>query len=426
MTEAAEVVELFPGQEKKALYELGEIPPLGHVPNQMYAWVIRRERHGDPDTAMQVEVVETPKLDSHDVLIMVMAAGVNYNGVWAALGTPISPFDYHKAEYHIAGSDASGIVWAVGDKVKRFKAGDEVAVHCNQDDGDDEECNGGDPMFSTSQRIWGYETPDGSFAQFARVQAQQCIARPKHLTWEESACYTLTLATAYRMLFGHRPHILRPGHNVLVWGASGGLGSMAIQLCAVSGANAIGVISDEDKREFVMNLGAKGVINRKDFNCWGQLPEVNGENFGDYMKETRKFGKAVWNITGKGNDVDFVFEHPGEATFPVSCNVVKRGGMVVFCAGTTGYNLTMDARFVWMRQKRIQGSHFANLNQASQANQLVIERRIDPCMSEVFSWGDIPEAHMKMLRNQHKPGNMAVLVQAVKPGRRTIEDCIER
>ncbi len=425
MSEPAEIVELFPGQVAKDLYELGEIPPLGHVPKQMYAWAIRHERHGNPDTAMQVEVVDTPELDSHDVLIMVMAAGVNYNGVWAALGKPISPFDVHKAEYHIAGSDASGIVWAVGSQVKRFKVGDEVVVHCNQDDGDDEECNGGDPMFSTSQRIWGYETPDGSFAQFTRVQTQQCMLRPKHLTWEESACYVLTLATAYRMLFGHRPHILRPGHNVLIWGASGGLGAMAVQLCSTAGANAIGVISDESKREFVMGLGAKGVINRKDFDCWGQLPEVNGEGFGDYMKETRKFGKAIWDITGKGKDVDFVFEHPGEATFPVSCNVVKRGGMVVFCAGTTGFNLTMDARFVWMRQKRIQGSHFANLKQASQANQLVIERRIDPSMSEVFSWDDIPEAHMKMLRNEHKPGNMAVLVQAKKPGRRTIEDCIE-
>ena len=425
MNDTAEVIDFQPNQPKKDLYEMGEIPPLGHVPQQMYAWAIRKERHGDPDSAMQVEVVDVPELDSHDVLIMVMAAGVNYNGVWAALGTPISPFDYHKAEYHIAGSDASGIVYAVGSKVKRFKVGDEVVVHCNQDDGDDEECNGGDPMYSTSQRIWGYETPDGSFAQFARVQDRQCMMRPKHLTWEESACYTLTLATAYRMLFGHRPHILRPGHNVLVWGASGGLGSMAIQLIATAGANAIGVISDEDKRDFVMGLGAKGVINRKDFNCWGQLPEVNGEGFGDYMKETRKFGKAIWDITGKGNDVDFVFEHPGEATFPVSCNIVKRGGMVVFCAGTTGFNLTMDARFVWMRQKRIQGSHFANLQQASQANQLVIERRLDPCMSEVFSWEDIPAAHMKMMRNQHRPGNMAVLVQAKKPGCRTIEDCLE-
>ncbi|MBC8158136.1 MAG: crotonyl-CoA carboxylase/reductase [Alphaproteobacteria bacterium] len=425
MSDSDEVLEMYAHLPKKDLYEIGEIPPLGHVPKQMYAWAIRRERHGNPDTAMQVEVVDTPELDPHDVLVMVMAAGVNYNGVWAALGKPVTPFDIHKAEYHIAGSDASGIVWAVGDKVKRFKVGDEVIVHCNQDDGDDEECNGGDPMFSPSQRIWGYETPDGSFAQFTRVQAQQVMPRAKHLTWEESACYTLTLATAYRMLFGHRPHILRPGHNVLVWGASGGLGSMAIQLIATAGANAIGVISDESKRDFVMELGAKGVLNRKDFNCWGQLPEVNGEGFGDYMKETRKFGKAIWDITGKGKDVDFVFEHPGEATFPVSCNVVKRGGMVVFCAGTTGYNLTMDARFVWMRQKRIQGSHFANLKQASQANQLVIERRIDPCMSEMFAWDDIPEAHMKMQRNEHKPGNMAVLVQAKKPGLRTLEDCID-
>jgi crotonyl-CoA carboxylase/reductase len=425
MTETAEIIDFDANLPKKDLYELGEIPPLGHVPKQMYAWAIRKERHGEPESAMLQEVVDVPTLDSHDVLIMVMAAGVNYNGVWAALGTPISPFDYHKAEYHIAGSDASGVVYAVGSKVKRFKVGDEVVVHCNQDDGDDEECNGGDPMFSTSQRIWGYETPDGSFAQFARVQDRQCMIRPKHLTWEESACYTLTLATAYRMLFGHRPHILRPGHNVLVWGASGGLGSMAIQLIATAGANAIGVISDEDKRNFVMGLGAKGVINRKDFNCWGQLPEVNGEGFKEYMGETRKFGKAIWEITGKGNDVDFVFEHPGEATFPVSCNIVKRGGMVVFCAGTTGFNLTMDARFVWMRQKRIQGSHFANLKQASQANQLVIERRLDPCMSEVFAWEDIPAAHTKMLKNLHKPGNMAVLVQAKRPGRRTVEDCIE-
>ena len=409
----------------KDLYEVGEIPPLGHVPARMHAWAIRRERHGDPDTAMQVEVVETPEIDSHEVLVLVMAAGVNYNGVWAALGTPISPFDIHKAPYHIAGSDASGIVWKVGDKVKRWQVGDEVVIHCNQDDGDDEQCNGGDPMFSPSQRIWGYETPDGSFAQFTRVQAQQLMKRPQHLTWEESGCYTLTLATAYRMLFGHRPHILRPGHNVLVWGASGGLGSFAIQLINTAGANAIGVISDESKRDFVLELGAKGVINRKDFNCWGQLPTVNTDQYKAWFGEVRKFGKAIWDITGKGVNVDMVFEHPGEATFPVSTFVVKRGGMVVICAGTTGYNLTMDARYVWMHQKRIQGSHFANLLQASQANQLMLERRIEPCISEVFDWAGIPAAHMKMLKNEHKPGNMAVLVSAPTTGLRTVEDARE-
>ncbi len=127
-----------------------------------------------------------------------------------------------------------------------------------------------------------------------------------------------------------------------------------------------------------MQLGARGVINRKKFNCWGELPKVGTPEYDAWFKEARKFGAAIWEITGKGNNVDFVFEHPGAATFPVSVFVVKRGGMVVICAGTTGYNLTMDARYLWMHQKRVQGSHFANLLQAAQANKLVVERRVDP------------------------------------------------
>lgn len=406
----------------KDLYEVGEIPPLGHVPEKMYAWAIRREREGEPDKAMQVETVPTWTLGPKDVLVLNMAAGVNYNGVWASRGVPVSMFDVHGNDFHVAGSDASGVVWAVGSDVTNWKVGDEVVIHCNMTGGDDEECNGGDPMYSTSQKIWGYETPDGSFAQFSRVQAQQLMPRPQHLTWEEAACYTLTLATAYRMLFGHMPHEVKPGQNVLVWGASGGLGVFAVQLIKTVGANAIGVISDETKRDFVMDLGAKGVINRKDFNCWGQLPTVNSDEYKAWFGEVRKFGKAIWDITGKGNNVDMVFEHPGEATFPASTFVVKRGGMVVFCAGTSGFNLTMDARYVWMHQKRIQGSHFAHLKQAASANRLVIEGHVKPCMSELFEWDRIPEAHMKMMNNQHAPGNMSCLVGAKRPGMTTLEE----
>lgn len=103
-----------------------------------------------------------------------------------------------------------------------------------------------------------------------------------------------------------------------------------------------------------MRMGAKAVINRREFECWGVLPKVNSEAFKAYMSEARRFGKAVWQHTG-GKDVDIVFEHPGEQTFPVSVFLAKRGGMVVICAGTTGFNLSMDARFLWMRQKRVQG-----------------------------------------------------------------------
>lgn len=406
-----------PATGLKDLYEIGEIPPLGHVPAKMYAWAIRRERHGDPESAMQVETMDTPMIGEHEVLVLVMAAGVNYNGVWAARGEPLSPFDIHGADTHIAGSDASGVVWAIGEKVNHWNVGDEVVIHCNQDDGDDEDCNGGDPMMSPSQRIWGYETPDGSFSQFCKVQSRQLLPRPQHLTWEQSACYTLTLATAYRMLFGHTPHELTPGQTALIWGAAGGLGSMAVQLANVVGAKAIGVVSGDDKIDYVKGLGAYGIIDRRMYDCWGALPDMaDTEAFDAYMKRARAFGKAIWAITGKGNDVDVVFEHPGEATFPVSSMVVKRGGMVVFCAGTTGYNLTFDARYVWMRQKRIQGSHFATLKQAAAANRLMIEGRLDPCLSETFAWKDLAKAHTQMADNLHKPGNMAVLVQAAEPG----------
>ena len=403
-------------QDKKDLYEIGEIPPLGHIPKQMYAWLIRQERHGEPRDAMKIEIVDAPKIGENDVLVMVMAAGVNYNGVWASLGKPVSPFDFH-----IAGSDASGIIWAVGPNVKRWKVGDEVVIHCNQVDGDDEECNGGDPMLSSSQKIWGYETPDGSFAQFTAVQQQQIMHRPKHLTWEESGCYVLCLATAYRMLYGHQPHTLKPGQNVLVWGASGGLGVFATQLIKHAGANAIGVVSSDDKINYVKKLGAVGAINRKNFQCWGELPNVDKiKSYTEYSDKVKEFGKAIWEFTGKGISVDTVFDHPGGQTFPVSCFVVKRGGMVVYCAATSGYNLTFDARYGWMHQKRIQGSHFATLKQAYEANNLVINKKIQPCMSEVLMWDKIPEAHMKIRENKHKPGNIAVLVQAKKAGLKTV------
>ena len=403
--------------DEKEIYNIGEMPPLGYVPNKMHAWVIRKDRHGNPMQSFKEEEFPVPEIGPNEVLIFVMAAGVNYNGVWAGLGVPVSVLDMTKKDYHIAGSDASGIVWKVGSDVKKWKVGDEVIIHGMQWDHEDAEVNGGEPMISKTQKVYGYETADGSFAQFTAVQAHQVLRKPPQLSWEESGCYMLTLATAYRMLFGHAPHELKPGEYILIWGASGGLGSMAIQLAKTVGAKPIGIISDNSKSDFIKELGAIGVLNRKDFNCWGEHPDIDdADAYNNYMKEVRKFGKAIWEFTGKGKNVDMVFEHPGETTVPVSCFVVKPGGMVVICAGTTGYNLTLDARYLWMQSKRLQGSHFGNSKQADLANELVIDGAINPCMSEVFDWNGIPDAHEKMMNNEHKGGNMAVLVGAPKQG----------
>ena len=406
--------------DEKDIYNIGEMPPLGFIPNKMHAWVIRKDRHGNPMQSFKEEEFPVPEIGPNEVLIFVMAAGVNYNGVWAGLGVPVSVLDMTKKDYHIAGSDASGIVWKVGSDVKKWKVGDEVIIHGMQWDHEDAEVNGGEPMISKTQKVYGYETADGSFAQFTAVQAHQVLRKPPQLSWEESGCYMLTLATAYRMLFGHAPHELKPGEYILIWGASGGLGSMAIQLAKTVGAKPIGIISDHSKSDFIKELGAIGVLNRKDFNCWGEHPDIDdADAYNNYMKEVRKFGKAIWEFTGKGKNVDMVFEHPGETTVPVSCFVVKPGGMVVICAGTTGYNLTLDARYLWMQSKRLQGSHFGNSKQADLANELVIDGAINPCMSEVFDWNGIPNAHEKMMNNEHKGGNMAVLVGAPKEGLKT-------
>src|SRR4029453_16310403 len=107
----------------KDLYGIGEIPPLGHVPEKMHAWVIRKERHGPPDQSFQLEVVPTWTIGDDEVLVYVMAGGVNYNGIWAGLGVPISPLDGHKHPFHIAGSDASGLSGAVRPTGKRREAG---------------------------------------------------------------------------------------------------------------------------------------------------------------------------------------------------------------------------------------------------------------------------------------------------------------
>jgi crotonyl-CoA carboxylase/reductase len=409
--------------ELKDLYEIGETPPLGHVPAQMHAQVIRQQRFGQPQRAFHGEVVQTPEIGADDVLVYVMAAGVNYNNVWAGLGTPIDVIaERGKAGdttgFHIGGSDASGVVYQVGANVTNVKVGDEVVVHCGTwDVHAPEVLAGNDAMYSPSFRIWGYETNWGSFAQFTKVQAHQCMPKAAHLTWEQAAAPTLVGATAYRMLFGWAPHNVREGDVVLVWGGAGGLGSMAIQLAAQAGAKPIAVVSNEAKFEFCQRLGAVGCINRTNFSHWGRLPDwTENEAMGSFSQGARAFGKAIWEILGERRSPRIVFEHPGQGTIPTSMFVCDTGGMVVICAGTTGYNADVDLRYLWMRQKRLQGSHFANDEQGNAFNELVLAGKIDPCLSRVFPFDKTGECHQLMYENRHPDGNMAILVGAPREG----------
>jgi crotonyl-CoA carboxylase/reductase len=408
------------------IFDVAEQPPLGVVPQKMHAQLIRRQRYGEPKDAFAHEIVSVPAIAPNEALVYVMAAGVNYNNVWAAMGAPVDVIRLHRQArdagddegFHIGGSDASGIVYAIGDAVKNVKVGDEVVVHCGVwDESDPFIIKGGDPALSNSFRIWGYDSNWGSFAQFARVQAHQCLPKPPNLTWEEAAAYMLDGATAYRMLASWQPHAVREGDVVLVWGGSGGLGSLAIQITKALGGIPIAVVSNDERGEYCKKLGAAGYVNRTKFDHWGRLPDWHDEEA--ITKATmgfRAFQRAIWDVLGERHNPRIVFEHPGQDTIPTSLFVCDAGGMVVICAGTTGYNGDVDLRYLWTRQKRFQGSHFANTEEAAAINELVADGRIDPCLTRVFAFDETGLPHQLLHENRHPNGNMAVLVGATRPG----------
>ena len=386
----------------------------GELPKTMAAWVIREERLGEPRDAFQLEEVEVPEPGAFEVIVRVMAAGVLYNGVWAALGKPVSVMkygDHPRYGHHIGGSEGSGIIWRVGVGVTRWKPGDEVVMHPNQASYEDPEVHGLDPMAAPSQTAWGYETTWGSFAQFAKVQAQQLLPKPRSLTWEEAASYAGGYFAAYRMLV--RRCQLQAGHRVLIWGGAGGMGVFATQLCAAAGARCVGVVSSPEKGKLVERLGAVGCIDRREFagmmRRGGETPEEEKARF----EVSREFAKRVKQILGDAPDI--VFEHVGRATFPTSVLTAKPFGKIVICAATTGYNLDFDVRYLWMKQKEIVGSHFANAYDCTKANELIERGQIRPVLWRTLGFGDLAEAHQVMREGEHL-GKTAILIGADAEG----------
>jgi crotonyl-CoA carboxylase/reductase len=387
----------------------------GELPETMAAWVIREERQGEPKDAFQLEEIEVPEPGAFEVIVRVMAAGVNYNNVWAALGEPVGVWrygDHPEYGHHIGGSDASGVVWKVGEGVTRWKPGDEVVIHCNMASYEDPEVHGLDPLAAPSQMIWGYETTWGSFAQFTKVQAQQLLPKPQGLTWDEASSYGLVYFTAYRMLITRCN--IQAGDRVLIWGAAGGLGVFATQICAMAGAPAVGVVSSPGKGELVKQLGAVDYIDRNEFAGMMRRGGETADEEKERFKVSREFSKRVKQVLGDAPDI--VFEHVGQATFPTSVFTVKPFGKVVICAGTTGYNLDFDVRYLWMRQKQIIGSHFANAYECNKANELIESGQIRPVLWRTLGFEGVPEAHQLMLENKHL-GKISILVGADEEGR---------
>jgi crotonyl-CoA reductase len=400
------------------------------LPETMRAAVVRKSetdmfegvdsRDKDPRKSLHVDEVPIPPLGPNEVLIAPMASALNFNTVWTSIFEPLPTFGFlerfaresdlgarHDLDYHIVGSDASGVVVRVGPGVTRWKPGDRVTVHCNYVDLEGPEGHN-DSMLDASERIWGFETNFGAMAELSMVKANQLMPMPTHLNWEEAASLSLTLATSYRMLVSPNGAQMKQGDVVLVWGATGGLGGFATQLVRNGGGIPVCVVSSEDKAQLLRDAGAELVIDRKaeGYAFWQDGQQQPGE--------WRRFGKKIRELTG-GEDPDIVFEHPGRSTFGASVFVVKRGGIVVTCASTSGYQHEYDNRYLWMNLKRIIGSHFANYAEAWEANRLVDLGMIHPILTQTYALDDVAEAAAAIHANAHT-GKLGVLVNATEEG----------
>ncbi|MGW1145313.1 crotonyl-CoA carboxylase/reductase [Streptomyces sp. NPDC002454] len=375
----------------------------------------------DVRRSLRLGSVPMPELAPDEVLVAVMASSINYNTVWSAMFEPIPTFQFlarnarqggwaerHDQPYHVVGSDCAGVVVRVGAGVRRWKAGDRVVVHPAQVD-DQEPATHEDGMLGSEQRAWGFETNFGALAEYAVARASQLIPKPAHLTWEEAAANPLCAGTAYRMLVGDRGARMKQGDIVLVWGAAGGLGTYAVQFVKNGGGVPVAVVSSERKAAAMRALGCEIVINRSELG----IGDDTCDDPRAVVEAGRRLGRLI--VEKAGREPDIVFEHTGRATFGISVFVVRRGGTVVTCGSSSGYQHTFDNRYLWMKLKKIIGSHGANHQEQWETHRLLGSGDVVPTVSAVYPLAEAAEA-CRLLQKNQQVGKIAVLCLAPGPG----------
>ena len=327
---------------------------------------IRIHQHGDTDV-LRIDEVDTPHIQPDEIMISISAVALNHLDIWVRNGLPGVPLPI------ILGSDGAGIIDSIGKEVPGnlgFKVGDEVVVAPVRSCGNCEYCNQGMENHCAQFAIPG-ENCNGLMAEYVSVPARYVFKKPVGLSMYEAAAYPLTSITAYHMLVDKVN--VKEGEWVLVYGASSGVGSMAIQIAKALGAHVITTVGSQEKNKLAEGLGADHIIN--------------------YKKES--IGKTVRSITG-GKGVDIVFEHPGASTWTESIRSLRRGGKLVTCGATTGPIVKIDLRALFIKHQQIIGSTMGTLQDMKDVNTLIEFGKIKPVIDKVFEYKEIESAHKRL------------------------------
>src|SRR5213593_4182634 len=335
------------------------------------------EQHGGPEVLKFAEVAD-PQIKANEVLVEVRACALNHLDVWVRNGLPGIKIPLP----HILGNDVAGVVREVGDLITWVNPGDEVMIQPGVSCGHCPECLAGRDNMCDEYDIVGYRR-DGGYAEFVAVPGVNVIPKPKNLHWEEAAALPLVTLTAWHMLVTRAQ--VQPGEDVLVHAAGSGVGSLGIQIAKLLGARVIATASSDEKLVKARELGADETINYSS---------------DDWPKQVRRL------TNGRG--VDVVFEHTGEATWPGSILSLKKGGRLVTCGATSGYDARTDLRHVFYRQLTILGSMMGSKAELLTAMKCIETGQIRAVIDRTFPLHKAADAH-KLMEDRAQFGKLVLL-----------------
>jgi NADPH:quinone reductase-like Zn-dependent oxidoreductase len=323
------------------------------------------EAHGPLEQLVEL-TVSAPACGPGEVLVDVKAAALNHLDIWirkgrAGLNLPLP---------HILGSDAAGVVSAVGDGVSRWQTGDEVVLNPGLACGQCDFCHRGEQSECSGFTIVGMGRP-GTFAEKVLVPAANLQPKPQHLTWGEAAALPLAYLTAWRMLINRAS--IRSGETVLIHGIGGGVALAALQLSELAGARAIVTSSGAEKLARAVDYGA-----------------AHGIQYG-----SGRLVEEVLDYTN-GNGVDVVIDTVGAATWPVNLEVCRKGGRIVHCGVTTGPHVEADISAIYWKQLSIMGSTMGSNEDFRALMAAVVANGLKPVVDSEFALDAARDAQGRM------------------------------
>jgi len=332
---------------------------------------VRFHEHGGPEV-LRYEDAPDPVISAPGkALVRVKACALNHLDIWGRIGPPYSK----PALPHIPGCDIAGVVEEVSPEEKEVSKGMDVIVSPGVGCGRCEKCLGGMDNQCRRYSIIGNDV-DGGYAELVAVPSRNVIAKPERMDYVQAASVPVVFLTAYHMLVTKAG--VRAGETVLVLGAGSGVGIAAIQIAKAFGANVVATAGSEDKLSKAVELGADYTINHKKAKI---------------SEEARKYTE------GKG--VDVVVEHPGKATWDESIRAVAKGGRIVTCGATTGYDAVTDIRYVFSREVAIFGSYMGGSAELLKVLDLFRQRRLRPVVDISMPLSRAKDAQVRMEKSEH-------------------------